>query len=120
MTYKQHYLLSLITIKLKQRDSKCSCPGGSKTALGIFTTIREIDDRWPSSGSRKTSGTAVFLKSESFEQAFILRKGGDQRADHPDRHRPQLHLLRLKRCCALSMGRSGARDQPYGYATIRR
>ena len=122
-TYKQRYLLSLLTIKYNHEIMhKVQLPGRiEKRLLGIFTTISEIDRPLAIEREQENKRVLTFLQSEDFEKAYNspegLEVGTETTLTDIDL---QLHLLRLKRLLLLSSMRPIWRqEQPPDGETIR-
>lgn len=122
--FKQHYLLSLLTIKYNHETMhKVQLPGRiEKRLLGIFTTISEIDRPLSLEREQENRRVADFLASEAFVQAYNspegLELGAETTLTDIDL---QLHQLRLKRLLLLSSMRTIWRQgQPPHIDTLRR
>ena len=103
--YKQHYLLSLLTIKYNHEIvHKVQLPGRiEKRLLGIFTTISEIDRPLAAERERENQRVAEFLRSDAFEKAFNSPEGLHINAETTLTDIDlQLHLLKLRRLLLLS------------------
>lgn len=122
--FKQHYLLSLLTIKYNHETMhKVQLPGRiEKRLLGIFTTISEIDRPLAAEREGENRRVADFLASEAFVQAYNspegLELGAETTLTDIDL---QLHQLRLKRLLLLSSMRTIWRqEQPPEIDTIHK
>jgi hypothetical protein len=122
--FKQHYLLSLLTIKYNHETMhKVQLPGRiEKRLLGIFTTISEIDRPLSLEREQENRRVGDFLASEAFVQAYNspegLELGAETTLTDIDL---QLHQLRLKRLLLLSSMRTIWRqEQPPEIDTIRK
>lgn len=122
--FKQHYLLSLLTIKYNHETMhKVQLPGRiEKRLLGIFTTISEIDRPLSLEREQENRRVADFLASEAFVQAYNspegLELGAETTLTDIDL---QLHQLRLKRLLLLSSMRTIWRqEQPPEIDTIHK
>lgn len=122
--FKQHYLLSLLTIKYNHETMhKVQLPGRiEKRLLGIFTTISEIDRPLSLEREQENRRVADFLASEAFVQAYNspegLELGTETTLTDIDL---QLHQLRLKRLLLLSSMRPIWRQEPPPHIdTLRR
>jgi len=108
-SYKQRYLLSLLSIKFQhETSSKVQLPGRlEKRLLGIFTTISEISRPLALEKELENKRVADFLASDLFAQSFNSLQGLDIQQkttlDDLDLH---LRLLRLRRLLLLSSMRS--------------
>jgi hypothetical protein len=123
-SYKQSYLLSLLTIKFNHETMhKIQLPGRiEKRLLSIFTTISEIGRPLAIERELENKRVAAFLKSEAFEQAFNSQEGLEitDQTTLTDIDL-QLHLLRLRRLFQLSSMRPIWRqDQTPDIDTIRK
>jgi len=108
-SYKQHYLLSLLTNKYNHDTaSKVRLPGRVEEGLlRIFTSISDIDRPLAAEREEENRRADAFLRSEAFEKAFNSPAGldicsGSTLTDID----LQLHLLRLRRLLRLSTMRS--------------
>ena len=104
-SYKQRYLLSLLSIKFNHEIMhKVQLPGRiEKRLLGIFTTISEIDRPLAAERERENRRVARFLRSEAFELVFNSPEGLNIAAETTLTDIDlQLHLLRLRRLLLLS------------------
>ncbi len=122
--FKQHYLLSLLTIKYNHETMhKVQLPGRiEKRLLGIFTTTSEIDRPLSLEREQENRRVADFLASEAFVQAYNspegLELGAETTLTDIDL---QLHQLRLKRLLLLSSMRTIWRqEQPPEIDTIHK
>ncbi|MDR0477530.1 MAG: hypothetical protein LBH14_06295 [Desulfobulbaceae bacterium] len=104
-SYKQHYLLAILTNKYNHDiASKVKLPGRVEEGLlRIFTSISDIDRPLAVERETENSRADAFLRSETFEKAFnspdSLRISADSTLSDIDL---QLHLLRLGRLLRLS------------------
>jgi hypothetical protein len=123
-SYKQCYLLNLLTIKYNHEIShKVQLPGRiEKRLLGIFTTISEIDRPLAVERERENARVAAFLRSEAFDMAFNSPEGLEITSNTSLTDIDlQLHLLRLRRLLLLSSVRPIWRqDQPPDIDYIRK
>lgn len=122
-SFKQQYLLSLLTIKYNHETShKVQLPGRiEKRLLGIFTTISEIDRPLAYEREVENKRVAAFLQSPIFEKYYNSPEGLNITAETSLTEIDlQLHLLRLRRLLLLSSVRPIWRqDQPLDEAYLR-
>ncbi|MDR3088988.1 MAG: hypothetical protein LBU39_04125 [Desulfobulbaceae bacterium] len=104
-SYKQRYLLSLLTNKYNHDTaSKVRLPGRVEEGLlRIFTSISDIDRPLAAEREAENRRADAFLRSEAFEKAFHSQEGLDISAESTLNDIDlQLHLLRLRRLLRLS------------------
>lgn len=108
-SFKQQYLLSLLSIKFQHdSSSKVQLPNRlEKRMLGIFTTISEISRPLAAEKEKENRRAANFLESDVFERFFNSLDGLEvQRNTTLDDLDFHLHLLRLRRLLMLSTMRA--------------
>ncbi|HEB68063.1 MAG TPA: hypothetical protein ENI88_00435 [Desulfobulbus sp.] len=104
-SFKQRFLLSLLSIKFQhETSSKVQLPGRmEKRLLGIFTTISEVSRPLAVEKERENRRVATFLESATFQEHINSLDGLDIRASTTlDELDLSLHLLRLRRLLLLS------------------
>ncbi|MBM9536330.1 hypothetical protein [Desulfobulbus alkaliphilus] len=123
-SYKQRYLLSLLTIKFNHEIAhKVQLPGRvEKRLLGIFTTISEIDRPLAVERELENKRAAAFLQSDVFDKLFNSPQGLDITDDSTLTEIDlNLHLLKLRRLLLLSAMRPIWRqDDPPDAEVIRK
>ncbi len=104
-TFKQRFLLSLLSIKFQhESSSKVQLPGRmEKRLLGIFTTISEISRPLAVVKETENRRVATFLESQTFQELSNSLDGLEIQAGTTlDDLDLNLHLLRLRRLLMLS------------------
>jgi len=104
-SFKQRFLLSLLSIKFQhEASSKVQLPGRmEKRLLGIFTTISEVSRPLAVAKETENRRVATFLESNTFQGLINSLSGLDIQASTTlDDLDLNLHLLRLRRLLILS------------------